>query len=260
MKTKSLLRKLANYYPKKYAIENHDYVGLMVPKLKENTNTILLCLDFDEEVFSIVEKNNYLPDLIITHHPFLFGRKSEILKTDDKKNYLYNKLLERQIPLYSMHTNFDTGKKGMNDALADLLNLKNVISPKEIKMMRIGELENEMSIEEFTNYVLDKFNISYGLLINEGSKTIKKVALIGGGGSRSYNIAKKLGADIYLSGDAPHHVRREIISEKYNYFDLPHEIEKIFMYQMKKVLLEIDPSLNIIIIDHEKEPTPIIKK
>ena len=36
-----------------------------------------------------------------------------------------------------------------------------------------------------------------------------------------------------------------------------HEIEKIFMPQMKKILLNIDPDLNIIIVDHEKIPTLI---
>ena len=42
-----------------------------------------------------------------------------------------------------------------------------------------------------------------------------------------------------------------------NYLDLPHEIEKIFMPQMKKLLLEMDDSLEIIIVDHEKLPKVI---
>ena len=35
------------------------------------------------------------------------------------------------------------------------------------------------------------------------------------------------------------------------------EIEKIFMKKKKKILLNIDPDLNIIIVDHEKIPTLI---
>ena len=55
----------------------------------------------------------------------------------------------------------------------------------------------------------------------------------------------------------PHHARREVISYKFNYLDLPHEIEKIFMEQMKMILLEINPSLEIISLDHEVLPKVI---
>ena len=64
-------------------------------------------------------------------------------------------------------------------------------------------------------------------------------------------------ADIYISGDAPHHIRRSVIQHKFNYLDLPHEIEKIFMPRMKEILLEYDPTLNIIIVDHECLPKVI---
>ncbi|MGM9873630.1 MAG: Nif3-like dinuclear metal center hexameric protein [Bacilli bacterium] len=260
MKTKLLLRKLANYFPKRYAKANNDFVGIMVPKLKEETNSILLCLDFDNEVLSMIENNHLNPDLIITHHPFLFGKKSQILKHDENKKRLYDALISKNIPLYSMHTNFDTGKNGMNDALANALELHDIYSPEDQIMMRIGELKEEMNVEDFVNYALDKLNISYGLLINEGPDKIKTVAIIGGGGSRDYVSAKKHNADIYISGDAPHHVRRAMIEDRINYLDLPHEIEKIFMQQMKKILSNIDPTLKIIIIDHEKEPKAFIKK
>ena len=46
MKTKILLKKLARYFPKSLA-ESYDHVGLQCGKIKEETNTILLCLDYD---------------------------------------------------------------------------------------------------------------------------------------------------------------------------------------------------------------------
>ena len=86
---------------------------------------------------------------------------------------------------------------------------------------------------------------------------IKKVGVVGGGGSRSWFIARDEGCDIYLSGDAPHHVRRTIVNEGFNYIDFPHEMEKIFMPQMKKILLSIDDSLEILMVDHEELPKVI---
>jgi hypothetical protein len=52
-------------------------------------------------------------------------------------------------------------------------------------------------------------------------------------------------------------VRRAIVCEKFNYLDVPHEVEKIFMPQMKKILLEIDPTLNVLMVDHEEMPKVI---
>ena len=64
-----LFRKLAYNFPKRIAW-NRDHIGLMAGKLPNEINKILLCLDFDEEVLPIALKTK--PDLILTHHPFLF--------------------------------------------------------------------------------------------------------------------------------------------------------------------------------------------
>ena len=123
--------------------------------------------------------------------------------------------------------------------------------------MRIGELKEAMSIEEFARFAKAKLDVDYGLLIDEGNQMIKKVGIVGGGGSRDWFIARDEGCDIYISGDAPHHVRRAIVNEHFNYLDVPHEVERIFMPQMKKILLEIDPTLNVLIVDHEEMPKVI---
>ena len=252
MKTRLLLQKLAKKFPKRYAKMYHDHVGLMTGKLPEEVHTIALCLDFDEEVFPLVEEN--VPDLIITHHPFIYGTKAKVFKWDKRKEELCKKIDELGVPVYSFHTNFDAGIDGMNDALSAALCLHNVYTPEGEACMRIGELEQEMPVEEFAKYAKEKLNVHYGLLIDEGKPFVKKVGIIGGGGSRDYPVARDEGCDIYISGDAPHHVRRSIVTEKFNYLDLPHEIEKIFVPQMKTILLGIDPTLKIIMIDHEEEP------
>jgi putative NIF3 family GTP cyclohydrolase 1 type 2 len=83
------------------------------------------------------------------------------------------------------------------------------------------------------------------------------VAIIGGGGSYFYQNALLEGYDLFISGDVPHHVRRDVIARKYNYLDLPHEIERIFIPQMSKILQKIDGDLEIIAINHEETPKVI---
>ena len=255
MKTRLLLRQLAVHFPKRYAKMNHDFVGLMTGKLSEEVHKIVLCLDFDQEVFPSIKENK--PDLIITHHPFIYGTKYRVFKWDKLKEQLCNEIDALGVPVYSMHTNFDTGNGGMNDALAEALELENIYAPEKDIMMRIGELKEAMSVEEFAKFAKAKLNVEYGLLIAEGNKMIKKVGVVGGAGSREWNIARDEGCDIFISGDVPHHIRRSIVIEKFNYLDLPHEIEKIFMPQMKKILLSLDPTLEILMVDHEELPKVI---
>ena len=255
MKTNILLNKLAKKYPKKYAKENHDFVGLMVGKKPEEVNKIVLVLDLDWEIFPKVKEVK--PDIVITHHPFLFGPKAKILKNDESKKRLFDALNDLGITVYSYHTNFDTGIDGMNDALVEALGLEKVYTPVNCKMMRIGYLKEEMDIHEFAKKACSSFDVDYSLLINRGKRMIKKVGIVGGGASRDYIYAIEEGCDIYISGDAPHHVRREIVDKSFNYLDMPHEIERIFMKQMKKVLLTIDDSLEVITFNHEELPEVI---
>ena len=255
MKTNILLNKLAKRFPKRIAKDNHDFVGLMVGKKPEEVSKIVLVLDLDWEIFDKVKEVK--PDIVITHHPFFFGPKAKIRKYDERKRLLAEALEALNITVYSYHTNFDTGEGGMNDALSEALGLLNIYRPEKEPMMRIGYLKEGMEIHQFAKYANKCLGVDYSLLINSGKSTINKVGIIGGGGSRDYKVALDEGCDIYISGDAPHHVRREIIDNKFNYLDMPHEIEHIYMPQMKKILLGIDPSLEVITFDHEKIPEVI---
>ena len=215
MKTKVLLKKLAKFFPKSLA-ESYDHVGLQCGKIKEETNKILLCLDYDEDVYQYIVDNNLDKeiDLIISHHPFIFGTR----------------------------------------ALAKKLGLIDIKRLETEPMARGGTLPNEMEIHDFSKYAEDKFNVNYGLLLNYGTTKIKKVALIGGGGWRSFINSKQEGYDIFISGDIPHHGRRAVVQNRYNYLDLPHEIEKIFMEQFKEVLLSINSELQVLTVDQEVLP------
>jgi len=241
--THKLLSHLSKRFPKRLAKQYQDKVGLMVGRLPKDISRIYLALDLEE--MNLAEVATYRPDIIITHHPFVYGTRRDIKAKDLKKNALIEAIESLKIPVYSFHTNFDEGPGGMNDALAEALGLVAIKPLVGDPMARGGQLVTPMSINDFAAYAKDRFNAPYGLLINRGKPLIGSVAIVGGGGSRSHGIAQAEGYDIYISGDAPHHVRRRIVNENYNYLDLPHEIESIFLPRMEKLLLEIDGTLQI---------------
>ena len=63
MESKKLIRKLWKRFPLKIAKIYHDYVGVMVNCLHQETNKIVTCLDVTEKVIEIAKKEN--ADLII---------------------------------------------------------------------------------------------------------------------------------------------------------------------------------------------------
>lgn len=255
IETRKLLRYFGKLYPKRIAKENHDFVGLMTGKLPEKIERIVICLDLDRSI--IEEVLAFKPDIVFTHHPFIYGTRFQVFKKDEDKKEFSLYLDEINLPVYSLHTNFDSGKQGMNDALAEKLELINIRPLENNPMARGGELKEPRKIAEFASFAIKVLNVPYGLLINKGEQLIKSVAIVGGAGSRSWKIAKEEGYDLFISGDVPHYVRRDIELANYNYLDLPHEIENIFMEQLKKVLLDLDPALKIKTITHEIPPKVI---
>ena len=256
IKGRNLINILGRKFPKRIAKKNHDFVGLMAGYIPAEVKKILLCLDYDSGVHEVAKQ--FKPDLILTHHPFIYGTPKEVFETDPLKKALYIDVVKKGLCIYSMHTNFDEAKDGMNDALSEALGLKEVYAPEAEPCMRIGYLDSEMEIRKFARYACKQLKVNHCGLLPFGKQHIKKVGIVGGGGSYFYPVAIKEGCDVYISGDTPHHVRRAILEYKFSYIDMPHEIEKIFVYQMQKILLNIDPKLEILPVDHEKEIEVII--
>jgi dinuclear metal center YbgI/SA1388 family protein len=253
LKTKTLLQAWGKDFPKHLAKKYGDYVGLMCGKLPSSIQKVVIVLDMETTILDQVIAMQ--PDLVITHHPLIYGTRARVFKTDAQRAQLVKTLEKHRIPVYSLHTNFDEGRGGMNDALAETLGLIDIHPLIDDPLARGGRLPKPMHGQQFANFARMKFNVPYGLFIAEGKPMISTVALIGGGGAKYFSNAQKQGYDVFISGDAPHHVRRAIVNAKYNYLDLPHEIESIFLPTMRDYLLKLDPTLKIDISLRQTLPT-----
>ena len=251
MKTRKLIRGIYKKYPK-YLQEGYDHVGRQIGKTPEETHKVLVCLDYDSSLNEIVRE--FKPDLIITHHPFIFGTRYRVLQDEYKLETTRFIEEEMKTCIYSFHTNFDNSKEGMNYLLSHKLGLKDIYQSSLSPALFIGYLDQEMDVKEYSKIVKERLDVSYIEAILEGKSKIKKVGIIGGAASSYYRFGLEEDLDLYISGDCPHHLRREMIERKVNYFDIPHEVEKIFIEGIEKDLLEMDSSLIIKKIYHEKEP------
>ena len=122
MRCDKIIKIIEDWAPKSIAWEK-DNVGLQVGSLHQEIKNILLCLDVNEKVVDEAVKRNC--NLIISHHPLLFTPLKKIDTEKDKTSRVIEKLIKKDITLYSAHTNLDFTKDGVSSQLANKLKLTN---------------------------------------------------------------------------------------------------------------------------------------
>lgn len=111
---------MEDWAPKHLAYD-WDRIGLQVGNYNDPVKNILVTLDVTIDVVQeAIEKN---VNLIIAHHPMLF-RAVQSINTQTSQGKLLQKLLKHNITVYAAHTNLDIADGGVNDVLANLLQLK----------------------------------------------------------------------------------------------------------------------------------------
>lgn len=100
-----------------------DPVGMQLGSTQQSIHRVLVTLDVRPEV--VEEAIAKQVDFIFAHHPAVF-RPARNLVTDNPQNAMYAKLLANHIAVYAAHTNLDMAAGGMNDWLADQLQLRDV--------------------------------------------------------------------------------------------------------------------------------------
>lgn len=140
-------------------------------------------------------------DLLITHHTLIFKPVNIISKSLAASLRL---ALENGISLYSMHTNYDRAKGGVNDVLAARLGLRNI---EDAEIGRIGEVD-PCSSTELAARVSEclKTPVMYA-----GEKEgIRRVMVFGGSGFRNeyLQIAREMGVEAFVSSELKHDVLR----------------------------------------------------
>lgn len=117
---------------------------------------VLVALDVTQAVTEEAEERGC--DLIVAHHPLMNCTWSPVqsVRTDHPQGRLITTLIQNEISAICMHTNLDSTKGGVNDALAAALDLQDVSPLSEDGIGRIGVLKREMPLAEFAAYVKER--------------------------------------------------------------------------------------------------------
>ncbi len=130
---------------------------------ENKASKVLLCLSITKDIIKqAVEKEC---SLIISHHPLFF------IPLEFNKN----------IPIYSAHTNLDCTKGGTTDTLISLLEMP----PAERigSFLRAIDLNEDILLKDFLNLIKDRLNLDMLRVVNKlNLQKIKKIEFCAGSG------------------------------------------------------------------------------
>ena len=202
---------LEQSFPQSLA-EEWDNVGLQVGSACLPCRAIMTCLTVTQDVVDYATEMGV--DLIIAHHPLIFTPLKAII-LQQPVGRIISKLLAHQISLFVAHTNIDKACGGLNDWLAETLQLQEpgILETREGEAGgygRIGCLADEVTLTSLVRWVGKALGIETVRFIGDQDKPIRKVAVCSGSGSHLWPLALEQGADALITGDLKYHIAIEV--------------------------------------------------
>jgi dinuclear metal center YbgI/SA1388 family protein len=185
--------------------EEWDNSGFLLGEFRKEVKTCVLALDGTKTAAEFAKSVG--AELLLTHHPVIFSPLCEV--TEGSAVY---ELVKSGISVICAHTSFDKAEGGINTGLASLLGLKNT-HRQDNGLVVVGELENEMSIDDFAEFTGETLGTS-GLRYTDTDRLIKRVA-VAGGACAEYISDAMAEADCFVTGDLKYHEMLEASENGY---------------------------------------------
>ena len=232
--------------------ESWDNDGLMCSAdTSAEVSRVLVALDVTEEIVDYAIQYGF--DLIVSHHPLIFKPLSSMTEEDNISRKVI-KLLCNGVSVFSFHTRADKVYGGVNDCLCDLLGMFDTEAFGEGLLGRIGNVSDDPTLEDFA-YKVKMVTGSDGVRYADGFNSIRRVAVVGGGGKSFVRDAIIEGADTFVSGEIGYNVMEEATELGINLIEAGHYFtEQPVTDFFRQLLVGFDPDLYV-----EVAPSNIIK-
>ena len=193
-KAKDILQFIESIAPTELKMD-WDNMGLLCGRGDKEVRTILVALDPFPHVCQ--EAAEIGADLLVTHHPLIF----EVLKavTDQATvGQAIMTLIRSDITAINAHTNLDCAEGGVNDMLAERLELKDISVIGSEHLLRAGNYES--SLPDFLEQVKTRLGCE-GLRYVDGGRPVRKVAVGGGSCGSELQEVIEAGCDTFVTAD-----------------------------------------------------------
>lgn len=193
--------------------EHYDNAGFLLGNPAVVVSGVLVAVDLTPTV--VEEAIQRGCNLIVTHHPFIFGGIKRITPASETGRMIY-RLIENQIAVYAAHTNLDNLPDGVNGILSEKLGLEHcrILKPMEGASMpngapvgagMIGALPHPTDTHTWLQMLKERLGLPWLRCSELCKSSIQCVALCGGAGSFLIDDAIAAGADVYVTADLKYH-------------------------------------------------------
>lgn len=245
MNCSDIIRKIEEDFPLTSA-EDWDNSGFLAGRRDRDVKKIMVALDANDEV--IEKAVQAKADLLITHHPMIFGS----IKSVTTDTFIGNRiitLIENGISYYAMHTNYDVC--AMADLNADMLGLTETevlaYTGEDEGLGRVGTLKEPMNYYDFAAFVKKVFELPDVRCYGDGNAEIRTAAICSGSGKSLIGDALASGADVFVTGDIDYHTGTDAWAKGLRIIDAGHYgTEHCFENDMQKRLMKMFPELEVV--------------
>lgn len=191
-----------------------DAVGLVAGNPDTQVVKILFAVDATEAV--IDEATEIGAQLIIVHHALLLNDEISELEAA-RKAKIISELINRNIGLFTAHTNADIAWPGVSDALANAIGVdveaKTAIDPIP-GFGRIGMLPRQIPLVDFANQVANSLpKTARGVQVSGDLQLgVQRIAVSGGSGASLLDLVAQTDVDVYVTSDLKYHAAQEFVS------------------------------------------------
>ncbi|MDD6214927.1 MAG: Nif3-like dinuclear metal center hexameric protein [Firmicutes bacterium] len=218
MKLSEIINIIESVFPTNLAYE-WDNVGLLVGDRSRDIKKVFLTLDVTEKTAK--EAIDAGADMILSHHPILFGGTKRIT-ADNVAGRTLLLLIENRIAVYAAHTNCDVAEHGINANLAAMFSLSEIEPLEENGLGRVGILPSEMKFSDFCNLCKRLIDTPFVRVCGDTDIKVKKVAIGSGACADSVPFAIKKDADVMITADIKYHKALEISESGITVIDAGH--------------------------------------
>lgn len=238
-------------YPTYYAFDG-DNVGLLVGDRSVEITKVLVSCDVD---LGVVEEAISLgANLIVTHHPLMFHGVNRMTE-DNPEQKAIRLMIANGISHYAAHTNLDTGKGGINDLMAQMLDMENtevidVVCENESGSHGYGRmctLKEPVTMKELMDKVKATFDAESLKYTGNLTDMVTKLAVNTGGGAGILQNCIDAGCDTFITGDVKYNGYRDALDCGMKIVDIMHyDSEQISKIWFENWFKENFPSTEVI--------------
>ena len=198
-----------------------DNGGHLLGDPDQAVERVLVALDITEGVADEAIASGC--QLVVAHHPVMNCRWTPVqnIRDDTFQGHLFLKLLRNNVSAICMHTNLDIAWGGVNDALAQRLELVDPGPLCENGLGRVGEYPESVALADYVRFVCQALGCN-GLRYADAGKPVRRVAVGGGACGEFEDDAIRAGCDTFVTADLSYHQFLDAAGKGINLIDAGH--------------------------------------